>query len=127
MAEPRPAAAKPTATSADAEDDPSSHLPANAEDRKAAAALNSLNANEISQGEAGDGAIKQPSKADQEALGKAMSRLEMASGAASAQKKTAATKDKGEKKEVEVKKKVKVAAEDVNFLVCYDVMLGLCF
>jgi hypothetical protein len=118
MAEPLPSASNAAAdTAADNEEDPSSRLPKNAEDRKAAAALNSLNANEITQDEAGSGATKQPSKADQEALGKAMSRLEMASGAGAARKKKEADKKAEEKKDVEVKKKIKVAAEDVTFLV----------
>lgn len=87
-------------------------LPANAEDRKAAAALNSLNTNEL----ASDGAaVKGPSSADQEALGKAMSRLEIATGQGPAKSSTAET----QKKEAEVKKKaVKIAAADVTLLVC---------
>ncbi len=117
MSEPLPPASNAAAdAAADNEDDPSSRLPKNAEDRKAAAALNSLNDNEITQDEAGGGAAKQPSKADQEALGKAMSRLEIASGAGAAKKKDDRKKAE-EKTEVEVKKKIKVAAEDVNFLV----------
>jgi hypothetical protein len=93
-----------------------------AEDRKAAAALSSLNTTEITSGSpSGEGAAKAaPSAADQEALGKAMSRLEIASGAG--------TKDKGGKDTTrggkEIKKKaatataaVKVAAEDVTLLV----------
>jgi hypothetical protein len=110
MAEPIPSAS----TAADAADDEASqNLPKNAEDRKAAAALNSLNANEMSTGN-GETGPKQPSAADQEALGKAMSRLEIASGVS---KKKEDTTKAETKKEVEVKKKVKVAAEDVNFLV----------
>jgi hypothetical protein len=85
-------------------------LPANAEDRKAAAALDSLHTNEL----AADAPAKAPSSADQEALGKAMSRLEIAAGKGSAQKGTADT----QKKEAEVKRKaVKIAASDVAFLV----------
>jgi hypothetical protein len=84
--------------------------PANAEDRKAAAALDSLHTNEL----AADGPAKGPSSADQEALGKAMSRLEIAAGKSSARQDTAET----QKKEAEVKKKaVKVVASDVTFLV----------
>jgi hypothetical protein len=117
MAEPVPSASNAAAeAAADNEEDPSARLPKNAEDRKAAAALNSLNANEISQDESGESTSKQPSKADQEALGKAMSRLEIASGAGAAKKKDDGKKTEG-KKEVEVKKKVRVAAEDVTFLV----------
>lgn len=92
-------------------------LPANAEDRKAAAALNSLHTNEL----ATDGApAKGPSSADQEALGKAMSRLEIAAGQGPAKKSAAAT----QKKEAEVKKKaVKIAAADVTLLVCAEAKL----
>lgn len=110
MAEPIPSAS----AAADAgEDETTQNLPANAEDRKAAAALNALNANNMSQ-ENGESATKQHSAADQEALGKAMSRLEMASGVS---KKKDDGKKAEAKKEVEVKKKIKVAADDVNFLV----------
>ena len=118
MAEPLPSASIAAAdTAADNEEDPLSRLPKNAEDRKAAAALNSLNTNEITQDESGGSAAKQPSKADQEALGKAMSRLEIATGTGAAKKKEEGKKAE-EKTEGEVKKKVKVAAEDVRFLVC---------
>lgn len=86
-------------------------LRTNAEDRKAAAALNALNTNEL----AADAApSKGPSSADQEALGKAMSRLEIAAGQGSAKKSATET----QKKEAEVKKKaVKIAAADVSLLV----------
>ena len=77
MAEPIPSASAAVADAGD--DEPPQDLPKNAEDRKAAAALNSLNANEMST-ENGETGPKQPSAADQEALGKAMSRLEIASG-----------------------------------------------
>ncbi|OAL21869.1 hypothetical protein AYO22_07811 [Fonsecaea multimorphosa] len=110
MAEPIPSASTAAADAAD--DETSQNLPNNAEDRKAAAALNSLNANEMST-ENGEGGSKQPSAADQEALGKAMSRLEIASGVG--KKKDDTTKTQA-KKEVEVKKKVKIAAEDVEEL-----------
>lgn len=97
-----------------ADDETTQNLPKNAEDRKAAAALNSLNANAMSQ-ENAESATKQPSAADQEALGKAMSRLEIASGLG---KKPDSTAKKTEpRKEAEVKKKVKIASEDVTFLV----------
>lgn len=88
-------------------------LPANAEDRKAAAALSSLNTNELGT----EASAKGPSTADQEALGKAMSRLEIAAGQGPAKKQTA----EAQKKEAEVvkKKAVKVAAADVTLLVCY--------
>ncbi|KAJ5175155.1 uncharacterized protein N7482_001032 [Penicillium canariense] len=85
-------------------------LPANAEDRMAAAALSSLNTN----GLAGDApSSKGPSSADQEALSKAMSRLEVASGQDTGKRKVAEAK----KKEAEVKKKaVKILAADVTLL-----------
>ncbi|KAF3480875.1 uncharacterized protein GIQ15_06222 [Arthroderma uncinatum] len=111
-------------------------LPTNAEDRAAAAALSSLNA-PTTAADAGEDAeedgAKKPSSADQEALGKAMSRLEMIAGGSA--KKAAAGGDKkskttttaaaageiaaaaGASGEVVKKKPVKVAAEDVNFLV----------
>lgn len=114
MAEPIPSASTAAADAAD--DETSQNLPNNAEDRKAAAALNSLNANEMST-ENGEAAAKQPSAADQEALGKAMSRLEVASGIS---KKKEDTKKAETKKEVEVKKKIKISAEDVTFLVGAD-------
>jgi hypothetical protein len=110
MAEPISSASNVAADGAD--DETSQNLPKNAEDRKAAAALNSLNANEMST-ENGETGPKQPSAADQEALGKAMSRLEIASGGG--KKETTAKAET--KKDVEVKKKVKIASEDVNFLV----------
>jgi hypothetical protein len=111
----------PSASNADEQ-----RLPANAEDRKAAAALNSLNENEISGADGGDGdggpsSRHVPSKADQEALGKAMSRLEIAAGGKTSG--TAAGAGAGKSKTAgasgeEVKKKVvKVAAEDVTLLV----------
>ncbi len=85
-------------------------LPANAEDRMAAAALNSLNAD----GLAGDTApSKGPSSAEQEALSKAMSRLEVAAGQDIGKKKTAESR----KKEAEAKKAVKINAADVTLLV----------
>lgn len=107
MAEPIPSASNA------GDDEIANKLPNNAEDRKAAAALNSLNANEMSQ-ENGETATKQPSAADQEALGKAMSRLEIASGKS---KKEDKNKKTDTKKEVEVKKKIKIVNEDVSFLV----------
>ncbi|OJD24191.1 hypothetical protein ACJ73_04448 [Blastomyces percursus] len=117
-----------------------SELPTNAEDRAAAAALSSLNtasetsASEHDRGVPAGAAV--PSAADQEALGKAMSRLEIIAGMGKAggssasgamgpgKKDTDAKRIKAEEKtdagEVEkaVKKKVvKVAAEDVGLLV----------
>ncbi|KAL5362081.1 hypothetical protein BJX96DRAFT_153352 [Aspergillus floccosus] len=104
MSDPIPsAAADPDATH--------QHLPANAEDRKAAAALSSLTTTEIT----ADSAAKLPSSTDQEALGKAMSRLEIAAGHGTVKKPTS----DAQKKEAEVvkKKAVKVSSEDVNLLV----------
>lgn len=88
-------------------------LPANAEDRKAAAALNSLNDNEISQ----DGNDKLSSAAAQEALGKAMSRLEIASGGAAGNAGGATKANPGAADTAVKKKAVKIAAEDVTLLV----------
>lgn len=86
--------------------------PANAEDRKAAAALSSLHTNEIG---ATASPTRGPSNADQEALGKAMSRLEIASGHGMGRKQPGETLNNG----VEVKKKaIKISPADVTFLVC---------
>jgi hypothetical protein len=83
--------------------------PANAEDRKAAAALSSLNTNEIS---AGTSSVK-TNNANQEALGKAMSRLEIY-GQDSSKKGTG----QAQKVDGVVKKQaVRVAAADVTLLV----------
>ena len=109
MAEPIPSA---TNAADAADDEQAQNLPNNAEDRKAAAALNSLNANAMSQ-ENGESAAK-PSAADQEALGKAMSRLEIASGGI---KKSDGAKKPEQKKDAEPKKKIKISSEDVTFLV----------
>ena len=129
MAEPVPSASSP------AGDHPS--LPTNAEDRAAAAALSSLNTAQIDDAEeggsapaAGAGKRGRPSKADQEALGKAMSRLEMIAGTGSGtgtgekeagKKKEGGVEEKGEMKEAveEVRKKpvVKITADNVNMLV----------
>jgi hypothetical protein len=88
-------------------------LPSNAEDRKAAAALSSLNTNEI----ATEGpSIGAPLTASQEALGRAMSRLEISAGQDSGNNKAA----EGPKTDAVVKKKiVKVAPADVTLLVCF--------
>jgi hypothetical protein len=112
MAEPIPSASTAAADAAD--DETSQDLPKNAEDRKAAAALNSLNANDMSTENGEEASARQPSAADQAALDKAMSRLEMASGIS---KKKQDTKKAETKNQIEVKKKVKIAAEDVTFLV----------
>lgn len=111
MAEPIPSA---STAAADAADDETQPLPDNAEDRKAAAALSSLNANEMSQDNAA--AAKQPSQADQEALGKAMSRLEIAAGGAKKTSEEGKKKEEKQKEEV-VRKKIKISGEDVTFLV----------
>ncbi|KAL2013338.1 hypothetical protein VTN00DRAFT_863 [Thermoascus crustaceus] len=98
------------------------HVPKNAEDRKAAAALSSLNSNEIS-APADDGSAgttgKAPSAADQETLGKAMSRLEIAAAGGKAADAGRKAAEAQQRKEAEVgkKKAVKVAAEDVALLV----------
>ncbi|KAF3892067.1 hypothetical protein GTR04_4674 [Trichophyton interdigitale] len=111
-----------------------SELPTNAEDRAAAAALSSLNAPKTAAegGEAEEDGTKKPSTADQEALGRAMSRLEMIAGgkkgaaAAGGDKKAKTTSTAAAAGEIAAaaaggevvkKKAVKVAAEDVNLLV----------
>jgi hypothetical protein len=120
MAEPLPSASNAAEVP---DNEETARLPKNAEDRKAAAALNSLNANEISQDETAGTSSKQPSAADQEALGKAMSRLEIASGTRG--RKDAEKKSDKKAAEAEVKKKVKIASEDVNLLVsAYDAPCG---
>ncbi|KAH8428527.1 huntingtin-interacting protein K [Aspergillus melleus] len=92
-------------------------LPANAEDRKAAAALSSLNTNGIA-ADSDSAAKPSASSAEQEALGKAMSRLEIAAGTGGAAKRGAGeAQKKGTASEVVRKKAVKVAAEDVALLV----------
>ncbi|KAJ5294204.1 hypothetical protein N7508_009025 [Penicillium antarcticum] len=84
--------------------------PTNAEDRKAAAALSSLHTNEISSGTSSAKA----NFANQEALGKAMSRLEISGGQEATKKGTGqAQKVDG----VARKQVVKVAAADVALLV----------
>ncbi|KAL4815428.1 hypothetical protein BDW67DRAFT_164012 [Aspergillus spinulosporus] len=110
----------PSATTATTSEPPSAS--AAAEDRKAAAALSSLNTTEITS-ETAASETKLPSSADQEALGKAMSRLEIV---AEGTKSHAGSKGKGEtgSKTSEAKKKaaavaaVKVSGEDVSLLVC---------
>lgn len=128
MSDPIPSAATADPTPAPA---PST----SAEDRKAAAALSSLNTTEIASDSTAAADVKQPSLADQEALGKAMSRLEIAAGAKGKGKAggnengngkaaTDKSEDAGGLKGDEKKKvaAVKVAAEDVGLLVC-DVQL----
>ena len=113
MAEPIPSAS--TAAVEAANDEEPSQLPANAEDRKAAAALDALQANEMSQDSTAT-TSKQPSAADQAALGEAMSRLEIASGKSAAKKKESEKKSEESKKDDVPKKKVKIVSEDVNWL-----------
>ena len=101
MAEPQPAVIR---EGVDAEDIEHPPAPANAEDRKAAAALSSLDAKDDD-----ESAAHKPD-VDQKALGDAMSRLQVAGKG----------KDAGENKvktEGEVKKKVKVDQADVALLV----------
>ena len=103
MAEPQPPQIREGADV----DDETPAVPASAEDRKAAAALSSLDA----RGEDDEGTSKR-TNLDQEALGKAMSRLELASKGKES--------DKGKSKEGEVEKKkpvVKVDQADVGLLV----------
>ena len=98
-----------------------------AEDRKAAAALSSLNTTEITSEPAAASGAKQPSSADQEALGKAMSRLEIAAGGHQKGSAKAAGKSEGAGAEVGKKKAapaVKIAGEDVSLLVCYPHTYG---
>ena len=85
--------------------------PTNAEDRKAAAALSSLD----TRGE-DDDAGKKLKKEDQDALGKAISRLEAGTGKGP---EGSQVKKDQEKKEEEVKKKVKVDQKDVTLLVSH--------
>ena len=101
MAEPQP----PTVHEGmDAEDAP---LPTNPQDRKAAAALSSLDAR------GDDEPVSKSTNIDQEALGKAISRLEIISG-----KGKSGDEGKVKAKEVEEKKKaVKVDQTDVMLLV----------
>jgi hypothetical protein len=110
MAEPIPSA---TAEAEEQQD----RLPANAEDRKAAAALSSLNANDISQSGGDDADGKLSAAAAQEALGKAMSRLEIAAGGGAGAKSATAAKPEAQRDELVKKKPVKIATEDVTLLV----------
>lgn len=89
----------------------------NAEDRKAAAALDALNANNMGQQENGEPGSKQPSAADQEALIKAMGRLEAVAGGGKTTTRKAEEKKEVSKKEAEVKNKIKLAAADIQFIV----------
>ena len=85
-------------------------LPTSAEDRKAAAAMSSLER----RGGDDDEAAAKPSKLiDQEALGKAISRLELADKAGT----VAAGAKKTKEEEVEKRAKIKVDQADVALLV----------
>lgn len=103
MAEPQPSTVN---EGMDNEDAP---LPTNPEDRKAAAAMSSLDAR------GDDEPASKSVHVDQEALGKAISRLEVSSG-----KGKASDEGKVKAKEVEEKKKaVKVDQADVMLLVSF--------
>ena len=92
--------AEPISSANDAEE---TTQPTNAEDRKAAAALDALNANAISQDNGETQGSKQPSSADQEALMKAMGRLEaVVGGGAKPTSKMSEDKKEATKKEAEV-------------------------
>ncbi|PYH36273.1 huntingtin-interacting protein K [Aspergillus neoniger CBS 115656] len=93
--------------------------PTNAEDRKAAAALSALNPSHIAPDTLKSSST--PSAADQEALGQAMSRLEIASGQTGGAGRGGVQKPVDAQKRVPMegakKRAVKVAVEDVNLLV----------
>ncbi|MCJ1427372.1 hypothetical protein MMC29_005275 [Sticta canariensis] len=108
MAEPQPSTTPPNH---DADDLPPV-VPTNAEDRKAAAALSSLDAHDEDEGKPNG---KGPNNIDQEALGRAISRLEVSSGAKGAGgKEDEKAKAKGKE---EAGKKIKVDQADVGLLV----------
>ncbi|MCJ1304710.1 hypothetical protein MMC08_007523 [Hypocenomyce scalaris] len=103
MAEPQPPQVREGADV----DDETPAVPASAEDRKAAAALSSLDARPED-----DEGTSEKTQLDQEALGKAMSRLELVSKGKEG--------DRGKSKEGEVEKKkpvVKVDQADVVLLI----------
>lgn len=104
------------------EDQQDQSLPTNPEDRRAAAALSALNTNEDP-----TSASKLPST-DQESLGKAMSRLEIAAGQPGGKAADAKNPPPTQRAAAEAKKKanVKVSAEDVGLLVS-DSLLYLYF
>lgn len=107
MAEPIPSA----------NDNEETQQPTNAEDRKAAAVLDALNANDMSQENGETSGTKQPGSQDQDALMKAMGRLEAVAGSGNKSSKKVDEKKEAAKKEAEVRKKIKVSNEDVQFLV----------
>lgn len=86
-------------------------LPTSAEDRKAAAAMSSL---ERRGADDDDAAAKPNKEIDQEALGKAISRLELADKSGTVAAGEQKTK---EKEEVEKRAKIKVDQADVTLLV----------
>ena len=99
MAEPQPSSVR---EGADIEDETPA-VPASAEDRKAAAALSSLDARNED-----DDTSTQKTHVDQEALGKAMSQLGVRDGE---------KKEKSKGAEAEVKKKIRVDPVDVSLIV----------
>ena len=107
MAEPQPSSVQ---EGMDREDP--APLPTSAEDRKTAAAMSSL---ERRGGDEDDAAAKPNKEIDQEALGKAISRLELADKASTVG--GAGEKKTKEKEEVEKRAKVKVDQADVTLLV----------
>ncbi|KAI9660306.1 MAG: hypothetical protein M1821_009656 [Bathelium mastoideum] len=111
MAEPQPATvhegADPDAV--EAAENPS--VPASAEDRKAAAALSSL---ETHGGAEDEEASRKKLNVDADALGKAMRNLEIVAGEGKGKAKGAAGQEAKKQEEV---KKVKVDAKDVSLVV----------
>ena len=110
--EPQPPSVHP---GADPEDE-APIAPKSAEDRKTAAALSSLDSRGAEDEDAASGGAK--SQLDQEALGKAMSRLEV--GATKSGDSSGKGREKKDKEEESVKKKaVKVDQADVALLVSF--------
>ncbi|KAL8828954.1 MAG: hypothetical protein Q9170_006374 [Blastenia crenularia] len=115
MAEPQP----PIREGVDPTDEaPATAPPASAEDRKAAAALSSLDARATEENEPS----AKTRNIDQEALAKAISRLELSQGATkgveiSEKEKEFVERRRKEREERDRRNKVKVSAEDVGLLV----------
>ena len=108
MAEPQPSTTPPNHDA----DDSTPVVPTNAEDRKAAAALSSLEAHDEDEGKPNG---KGPNNIDQEALGRAISRLEVSSGAKGAEgKEDEKATAKGKE---ESGKNIKIVQADVGLLV----------
>ncbi|MCJ1406756.1 hypothetical protein MMC19_000824 [Ptychographa xylographoides] len=107
MAEPQPPTIQPGAEGLDEPENPTA-APASAEDRKAAAALSTLDAHDD------DSATSKPSSnVDQKALGDAMSKLSVGgAGKAGAEKKGPEAGEEKEKKKV-----IKVDQADVTLLI----------